>query len=82
MINYTVYVLLSEKHNIHYTGFSSDVVTRFKSHNIFGKGWTARYRPWKLIFTKDFETKQEAMIYEKWLKTGVGRDFIKSLSPL
>ncbi len=82
MSNYTVYVLLSEKHNIHYTGFSSDVVTRLKSHNIFGKGWTARYRPWKLIFTKDFETKQEAMIYEKWLKTGVGRDFIKSLSPL
>jgi putative endonuclease len=79
MSNYTVYVLVSEKRNIHYTGFSSDVVTRLKSHNIFGKGWTARYRPWKLMFTKDFESKQEAMIYEKWLKTGVGRDFIKSL---
>ena len=70
MSNYTVYVLLSEKHNIHYTGFSSDVVTRLKSHNIFGKGWTARYRPWKLTFTKDFETK---------LKTVAERDFIKSL---
>ena len=52
---------------------------RIKSHNIFGKDWTARYRPWKLIYTKEFENKKEAMAYEKWLKTGIGRDFIKSL---
>ena len=49
------------------------------SHNILGKDWTAKYRPWRLIFTKEFDTKVEAMKYEKWLKSGVGRSFIKTL---
>ncbi|MET3730827.1 GIY-YIG nuclease family protein, partial [Moheibacter stercoris] len=41
--------------------------------------WTARYRPWKLIYTKIFDSKKEALEHEKWLKSGVGRDFIKSI---
>ena len=76
---FTVYVLLSEKFNKHYTGFSSHHLERLKSHNEHGKDWTARYRPWKIIHTKEFEIKAQAMAYEKWLKTGAGRDFIKSL---
>ncbi|HKC37028.1 MAG TPA: GIY-YIG nuclease family protein [Chitinophagaceae bacterium] len=52
---------------------------RLKSHNEFGKEWTARYRPWKIIYRKEFQAKEEARKYEKWLKTGLGRDFIKSL---
>ncbi len=50
------------------------------SHNELGKGWTAKFRPWKLIFTREFSDKKDAMEYEKWLKTGVGRDFIKTLT--
>ncbi|MES1217380.1 MAG: GIY-YIG nuclease family protein [Bacteroidota bacterium] len=76
---YTVYVLFSEKHNKHYYGFTSDLKSRFLSHNELGSDWTAKYRPWKIIFTKEFATKGEAMTYEKWIKTGVGRSFIKTL---
>ena len=78
-MKFTVYILYSEKFNKHYTGFTSDIETRIKSHNEFGKDWTARYRPWKLLFTKEIESKTEAMTYEKWLKSGIGRDFIASL---
>ena len=28
---------------------------------------------------KEFESKNEAMAYEKWLKSGVGRVFVKTL---
>ena len=49
------------------------------SHNELGKDWTAKYRPWRLIFSKVFESKEEALKYEKWLKTGTGRDYIKTL---
>jgi GIY-YIG catalytic domain len=52
---------------------------RLLSHNELGKDWSAKYRPWQLIYSKEFVTKKEAMGYEKWLKTGVGRDFIKGL---
>ena len=78
-MKYTVYILYSEKYDKHYTGFSSDLQTRLQSHNDFGKGWTSRYRPWQLIYTKEFESKSEAMKFEKWLKSGTGRNFIKTL---
>jgi putative endonuclease len=68
------------KHNKHYVSFTSSLEVRIKSHNEFGKDWTSKYRPWKLIYTTRFEEKSRAMKYEKWLKTGVERDFIKSLS--
>jgi putative endonuclease len=76
---YTVYILFSPKFNKHYTGYTSNLEARLLSHNDLGHDWTVKFRPWKLIYTKDFVTKQEAMIYEKWLKTGVGRDFIKTI---
>ena len=79
-MQFTVYILFSEKFKKHYVGFTSNLELRLKSHNEFGRDWTARYRPWKLIFTKEFTVKSEAMYYEKWLKTGVGREFITSLS--
>ena len=76
---FVVYVLYSVEFKKHYTGFTSNLAQRLLSHNELGKDWTAKYRPWKLIFTKEFESKREAINYEKWLKTGVGRDFIKTL---
>ena len=79
-MKFFVYILFSEKHSRHYTGYTSNLEQRLLSHNEFGKDWTVKYRPWKFIYTKEFEVKQEALAYEKWLKTGVGRDFIKTLS--
>ena len=76
---FTVYILFSETYQKHYTGFSSNLEQRLISHNFLGNDWTAKYRPWKLIFTKEFENKTDAMKYEKWLKSGMGRDFIKTL---
>ena len=78
-MQFTVYILYSEQFNKHYVGSTSNIELRVKSHNEFGKDWTARYRPWKLIYSKEFETKAEAMSQEKFLKSGVGRDFIKTL---
>lgn len=77
---FTVYVLYSESHKKHYTGFSSNFEARLNSHNLFGKkDWSIRYRPWKVIHTEMYDNKMEAMKREKWLKSGVGREFIKSL---
>ena len=76
---YTVYILYSDRCNKHYTGFTSDLESRLYSHNHAGKDWTAGYRPWRLIFSKQFDDKRKAMDYEKWLKTGAGRDFIRKL---
>ncbi len=77
---FTVYVLFSEKFNKHYVGFTSDLESRLLSHNVLAtKGFTIKYRPWKIIYTKIFDSKKEAMEYELWLKSGIGRNFIKTL---
>ena len=76
---YTVYVLYSHSANKHYTGYTSSLKERMMSHNELGNDWTARHRPWQLIYTREFETKTYAIRYERWLKTGTGRDFVKGL---
>jgi len=78
-MKYIVYILFSPDFQKHYTGYTSSLEQRLLSHNKFGHGWTSRYRPWVLIYSKEFENKNAAMVYEKWLKTGVGREFIKTL---
>ena len=78
---YTVYVLYSDEFDKHYTGFTSRLEARIESHNsLTGKGYTRKYLPWRLIYQKEFSTKAEALSYEKWLKSGVGRDFIKTIN--
>ena len=75
----TVYVLYSENHMKFYTGCTSDLDKRILSHNELGtKGWTIKYRPWKLIYTEVFSDKSLALKREKELKSGKGRAFIKN----
>jgi putative endonuclease len=78
-MEYCVYVLFSASYEKHYTGYTSDLQSRLISHNELGKGWTSKYRPWKLIYLEKFNLKSEAIVREKWLKSGVGRAFIKTL---
>jgi len=80
MEEFVVYILYSEKFNKHYTGYTSNLIQRFKSHNsLSAKGYTVKFRPWNLIYVEFFTSKTEALKREKYLKTGVGREFIKSI---
>ena len=75
---FTVYVLYSENFNKIYIGYTSDLEKRFMSHNQLGtKGWTIKFRPWKIIHTENFQSKAEAMKREKQLKSSRGRFWIK-----
>ncbi len=78
---FTVYILKSINFNYKtYVGFTSNIANRLISHNHSNNsGWTKRYQPWVIIYTEQFETKKEAMIREKYLKSGAGRRFIKEI---
>jgi putative endonuclease len=79
MDSFVVYVLWSERYLKTYTGVTSNLISRFLSHNRLGtKGWTVRYRPWRVVFVKFFANKKDALLFEKYLKTGAGRDWLKS----
>ena len=80
---FTVYVLHSQKFDKIYIGFSSDIEKRLYAHNHpDNKGWTKSFQPWKIIYTEEFENKEEAMIREKQLKSSRGREFIRKNIPL
>ena len=77
---YTVYVLHSESYDKIYIGYTGDLEERLLSHNeLAKKGWTIKYRPWKLVHREEFETKKLAMQRERQLKSAAGRRWIRSL---
>ena len=80
MEEFVVYILYSNKFNKNYTGYTSNLIARFYSHNsLESKGYTLKFRPWEIIYIEFFNSKSEAMKREKHLKTGVGREFIHKL---
>ncbi|SFT55580.1 putative endonuclease [Algoriphagus locisalis] len=78
MNEFVVYILLSSSSGKTYTGMTSDLITRFHFHNSKStKGYTLRYRPWTVIHVEFFKSKKEALIREKELKSGKGRNWLR-----
>jgi len=72
-----VYILYSSGFDRYYVGMSNDIEKRLKEHN---EGWsksTRPYRPWRLVFSEGFKTRNEARVREKYLKTAAGRRWRK-----
>ena len=79
-MEFVVYLLYSEKFDKTYVGYTSSLIERVKSHNDLSKtGYTTKFRPWIVVYVEIFNTKQAAMAREKWLKSGIGRSFIKNM---
>ena len=75
---FVVYVLYSIKYDKTYTGYTSNLIERFKSHNFLSKkGFTLRYRPWLVVIVEPFTTKPEAIKRETFLKSGKGRSLVR-----
>ena len=74
---FIVYVLYSSQYDKIYIGYTGNLEQRTLSHNELGKkGWTIKFRPWILVHSEVFETKQQALLREKELKSGKGRKWI------
>ena len=74
-----VYILYSVSADKTYVGFTSDIERRLFEHNVSErKGFTLRYRPWIIIHKEEYEAKEVAMDREKFLKTGRGREELKT----
>jgi putative endonuclease len=77
LMKYIVYIIESETSRKTYTGFSDNPVRRVREHN-GGKTKTTRNKgPWIIIHQEPYATRLEARKREKFLKSGLGRKFIK-----
>jgi len=72
-----VYLLESEIDKSWYIGYSSDLKTRFKSHNKGENLATKNKKPWKLIYYEAYTIRLDAKRREQFLKSGSGRKFLK-----
>ncbi|HMI78160.1 MAG TPA: GIY-YIG nuclease family protein [Ferruginibacter sp.] len=74
-----VYAIKSTVRNYIYVGLTNDIVRRIAEHNNGENRSTKAYKPFILIYKEVFETRIEAREKEKYLKSGVGKEYLKSL---
>ncbi len=61
----------------YYVGVTSDPKARLAQHNDGSSPHTARHRPWKTLVVIEFDEEQPALEFERYLKTGSGREFAR-----
>jgi putative endonuclease len=73
------YILKSKIAEITYVGSTTDLDRRIIEHNSGQSEFTAKYKPWQLIYKEEFNDISKARKREKYLKTATGRKFIKKI---
>ncbi len=72
-----VYLLQNEQEKW-YTGTTSDLQKRILEHNSRKTRTTKYGGPWKLIYCEICINKQDAFAREKYLKSGMGKRYLKN----
>ena len=71
-----VYLIKSiEFSNQRYIGVTDDLKRRLQDHNSGRSLHTSKFKPWKLINYVAFSSKDAAIDFEKYLKSGSGQSF-------
>lgn len=76
---YYAYVIKSINHNWFYVGLSDNIDRRFGEHN---SGWVVKtkfYRPFILVHVEIANNRSDARKFEKYLKSGFGKEIIKEI---
>ena len=73
-----VYQLVSEcDETIRYRGVTGDLKSRLRKHNAGSCLHTSKYRPWRIEFAVALRSEHRARAFEKYLKSGSGREFAR-----
>ncbi len=74
---YYVYAIKSLERTYIYVGMTDNVERRLDQHNKGQNLSTKAYTPFKLIYVESHTTRIEAREREKYLKSGIGKEFLK-----
>ena len=75
---YFTYVLRNSDNSHRYTGHTQNLKNRLAYHNAGKVRSTKPFRPWELVYFEEFSTRDEAIHREKYLKSGIGREWLKT----
>ncbi len=74
-----VYAIKSELDGTLYVGISEDIERRLREHNLGKSKYSKGHRPWALVYSEMADGWENARKREKYLKTGVGKKWLKAL---
>lgn len=72
-----VYILRSEDREHFYAGHTNDLRARLEKHNAGGVPHTAKFKPWSIKTYLAFSDQDQAIAFEKYLKSPSGRAFAR-----
>ena len=72
------YVIKSLNHDYYYKGHCENLEKRLAQHNAGMTTSIKPYLPFKVIYFETFQTRDEAVAYEKYFKSAAGRRFLKN----
>lgn len=76
--NRFVYILKNECNPWrYYVGVTGNPRARLQAHNAGLSPHTAQYRPWRTLVVVEFDEEAPALRFERYLKTGSGREFAR-----
>ena len=75
-----VYAIKSLNRNYIYVGLTDNIERRVNQHNSGRSKTTKPYLPFKLILTEQYPTRSAARVREKYLKSGIGKEYLKTLN--
>lgn len=76
---YIVYILKSLKIDRYYIGHCEDINVRLIRHNKGLVKSTKKYKPWKIVYKENFNTRSEAYRRELQIKSYKGGEAFKKL---
>ncbi len=75
---YITYILYSKRIKKYYTGQTIDLERRLEEHNRGKTAFMSSGRPWTLIYSREFETRKEAIHHESEIKKRGAERFFSS----
>ena len=68
IMSWYIYILKSELDGDYYKGITENVTKRLEEHNTGQSKYTSTKMPWQLVYSKEMESKKQAIIEEKRIK--------------
>ncbi|MFN7912887.1 MAG: GIY-YIG nuclease family protein [Bacteroidota bacterium] len=68
--------------NRYYVGYTTDLATRLAEHNVGISAYTSKARDWILKHKEKFDTREQAMSWERTIKAKKSRKYLEYLIKL
>jgi len=78
-MNYYLYILYSFTADRFYIGHTQNLKDRLRRHNSNHKGFTGKFKDWKIVYEEEYSLKELAYAREREIKKWKSRKKIKEL---